>query len=152
MFVAAPEYSGQVPNLFAPTEFEGLALNNAVTTIPRTYFASKLSGERINAAGIEVHMNMSNQQANSINRVYLEHEPSALSVLFLSFFRSDDWTPFIQLGPCSRVWAAVEYATKFTYDIHSGKAHRGHDQLIMSTLPPHVPPTAWHARTACLPQ
>jgi len=105
MFVAAPEYSGQVPNLFAPTEFEGLALNNAVTTIPRTYFASKLSGERINAAGIEVHMNMSNQQANSINRVYLEHEPSALSVLFLSFFRSDDWTPFIRPARAeTRTW------------------------------------------------
>ena len=71
MFVAAPEYSGQVPNIFAPTEFEGLALNNAVTTIPRTYFASKLSGERINAAGIEIHMSMSGAD-DLINRVYLE--------------------------------------------------------------------------------
>lgn len=72
MFVAAPEYSKQVPDLFATTKFEGLALNNNDTKSPRTYFASKLGGERINAAGIEIHMSMTNQPNDLINRVYLE--------------------------------------------------------------------------------
>ena len=71
MFVAAPEYSGQIPDIFTPTEFEGYQLNQGLTKIPRTYFASKLNGERINAAGIEIHMTMTGAD-DFTNRVYLE--------------------------------------------------------------------------------
>jgi len=71
MFVAAPEYSGQIPDIFTPTEFEGYQLNQGLTKIPRTYFASKLNGERINAAGIEIHMTMAGAD-DLTNRVYLE--------------------------------------------------------------------------------
>ena len=72
MFVTGAEYSVKNKDFLSSTQFEGLALNATDSKIPRTYFAAKLDGSRVNSTGIEVHMAMTGQGANLTNRVYLE--------------------------------------------------------------------------------
>eukprot|EP01050_Picozoa_sp_SAG11_P017117 SAG11_NODE_2427_length_3375_cov_53.209402_2_plen_222_part_00 len=72
MFVTGAEYSVQNIDFLSDSKFEGLALNAAASKAPRTYFAMKLDGSRVNATGVELRMTMKGQSEDLINRVYLE--------------------------------------------------------------------------------
>jgi hypothetical protein len=72
MFVTAAEYQQAIPKFMTDQEFLQYAQDDIAEKQRRTYFAMKLDGQRVNAAGIELHLKMTTTPRVVTSRIYLE--------------------------------------------------------------------------------
>lgn len=76
LFITGADYQRVTTNFFTNKTFEKYPLNDSTSMQRRTYLAAKLDGQRINAAGIELHLKMAemvdNGEVSVTCRVYLE--------------------------------------------------------------------------------